>query len=1184
MGIDSGPSSAVEKHLGTELEKVVPGVRVSGVVGQPVTIIDAKWVGSNFLQVTHRDDSGHTGQAMLRRDDEPRLRIYAAGPARAFDADPADWRLAAEALRIRYAALYDPMLAVATSDMDPLPHQLRAVYGELLPRTPLRFLLADDPGAGKTIMAGLYIKELLLRGDLERCLVVAPGGLVDQWQDELALKFGLSFDVLTRQAVDAMPSARELFDRHPLLIARMDQLSRSEELAVALSQTDWDLVVVDEAHRMSAHYFGNELKRTKRYELGMMLGGVARHLLLMTATPHSGKPEDFQLFLALLDGDRFEGKFRDGVHTVSPEDLMRRMVKEELLTMEGKPLFPERRAYTVPYQLSEPEAELYEVVSEYVRNEMGRADRLDDKEGRRRNNVGFALTVLQRRLASSPEAILRSLERRKARLEKRMREIDNERFGVGGSLRTRLDDLVGRVSDPETLDDRLDDLDASEVEDLEEEVMDSATAARTQAELQAEIVVLDDLIVVARRVRVSGTDRKWSELRSILSEQEIVSGSGGVPRKLIVFTEHKDTLNYLVAEVSALVGDPGAVVAIHGGVTREARRAATEKFSGDPSVRVLVATDAAGEGLNLQRAHLMVNYDLPWNPNKIEQRFGRIHRIGQTETCHLWNLVAANTREGDVFVRLLEKVEQQREAYGGKVFDVLGEAFEGQPLRDLLIRAIRYGDLPEVRAHLDTVIDASVGEGIDRLVAERALHTDHLGAADTEAIARQLEEARARRLQPHYIRAFFLEAFKRLGGRILPREGGRYEVANVPARVRERDRQAGVGAPVLQRYERVCFERDQMRRVGQATAQLLAPGHPLLDAVVDLVIEDLGPVLQQGTVLFDPNDMGDQPRLLVASTEEIIDGNERTVSKRFSFAELYPDASARVAGAAPYLDYEPLRDDTDGMIEKVMGQAWLADGAEDFAVEWAVEHTLAPHVGDVERAMKPRVAKTRAAVQARLRGEINHWDSEHARLLDYQAAGRKIRMSPATAERRARDLEDRLVRRMAALDRDEHLTIHPPVLRGSALVIPAGLLPVPDGTGAKPPVHARETELVERRAVDAVLASERALGAKPEEMPHSNPGFDIRSARADGSVVHIEVKGRIEGSDDFTITKNEVVMAKNFGDSYRLAMVMVGVDGPETDRVCYVTHPFDDTDTDDFTTTKYVKDWRKLWAAGAEPR
>ncbi|MGI5190544.1 helicase-related protein [Promicromonospora sp. CA-289599] len=1129
------------------------------------------------MQLTYRESNGVTGDAVLRRSDEPRLSIEPTA-GRAFDADPADWRLAAEALRIRYAASHDPMLAVSTSDMDPLPHQLRAVYSEVLPRTPLRFLLADDPGAGKTIMAGLYIKELDLRGDLERCLIVAPGSLVEQWQDELVQKFDLRFEVLTKAAVDAARTPVDVFAKYPRLIARMDQLSRHQGLLEALERSEWDLVIVDEAHRMSASWSGQELKQTKRYQLGKVLGDVARHLLLMTATPHSGHADQFQLFLALLDADRFEGRPRGDEALPSPDDLMRRMLKEQLLTMDGRPLFPERRAYTVPYDLSAGESELYEAVTTYVGTEMGRADRLTS-DGQRRSTVGFALTVLQRRLASSPEAILRSLERRRDRLQSRVDEIDfsGTRAAIMPSSRT-----VGW--DDQTIDDRLDDLDAAELEDLEDEVLDAATAARTVAELRAEIVTLDSLVALARQVRLSGTDRKWTELRSILTEQGVVTTPGGEPRKLIVFTEHRDTLTYLVRQVATLFGDPGAVVSIHGGVPRDARRKTTERFTQDRNVRVLVATDAAGEGLNLQRAHLMVNYDLPWNPNRIEQRFGRIHRIGQTETCHLWNLYASGTREGDVFDRLLTKVERQRKDFGGQVFDVLGEAFENQPLRQLLLEAIRYGDRPDVRARLEEVIDAAVGDGLQQLLAQRALNVETLTLADSAEIARQLELAQARRLQPHYLRAFFHAAFKRLGGRITGREAGRYEITRVPERVRRAD--TGTGTQhVLDRYERVCFERGEIRRPGRPLAELLAPGHPLLDAVVDLTIKDLGPTLEQGTVLFDADSEATEPWLLVATTESINNGHGDTISRRFAYTELTPDGHARPGGPAPYLDYEPLPQRMSTIAKTTNGEPWLNRGAEEFALEWATENTLPAHFEGVLKVVAGRVAKTSAAVRSRLISEISHWDGESARLKDLLASGRSARMRPETAYRRARDLEERLANRMVSLDLEKQLTAQVPHIRGSALVIPGGMDPArARREGGEAPHHPKDTARVERRAVDAVLAAERGLDAEPFEMPPNNPGFDIRSVRTDGTVVQIEVKGRIVGADDFTVTKNEVIHAKNLGETHRLALVEVSAGPASEDRVRYVTNAFDDTDTDDFTTTKYVKDWRKLWRMGGTPR
>lgn len=377
------------------LEELKPGLRIDGLIpGEVITVIFAQHHGMNAVELTYKKTDGALGQQVVFRKDESKLSIARTG-SRAFDANSTDFKMVAEAQRIRLAGLFDPMLAVATSDVQPLPHQIRAVYGELLPRTPLRFLLADDPGAGKTIMAGLYIKELILRDDVKQALIVAPGGLVEQWQDELFFKFGLRFDILTNQLIDADVNVNP-FEKHPLLIARMDQLSRNEALQAQLKETEWDLIVVDEAHRMGAHYFGGKLEKTKRFQLGELLGTITRHLLLMTATPHSGKEEDFQLFLTLLDKDRFEGKVKKTADTTG---IMRRMVKEDLLTFDGRRLFPERIAETVPYDLTDAEKALYDLVTDYVREGMNRAEKLLD--GKRRNTVGFALTVLQRRLASS---------------------------------------------------------------------------------------------------------------------------------------------------------------------------------------------------------------------------------------------------------------------------------------------------------------------------------------------------------------------------------------------------------------------------------------------------------------------------------------------------------------------------------------------------------------------------------------------------------------------------------------------------------------------------------------------------------------------------------------------------------------------------------------------------------------
>ena len=511
-----------------QLSELTQGLRITGLVpGEAVLILGAVPHGSDAVELTYKTASGQLDQQIVFQESAVGLAPTELG-SRSFDGDASDFKIVAEAQRIMLAGLFDPMLAVATSDVQPLPHQIRAVYGELLPRTPLRFLLADDPGAGKTIMAGLFIKELLLREDVRSCLIVAPGGLVEQWQDELYFKFGLDFQILTNSMIDANVNIN-VFTKMPLLIARMDQLSRNEQLQSQLAESKWDLVIVDEAHRMGAHYFGGKLEKTKRFQLGELLGELTRHLLLMTATPHSGKEEDFQLFLTLLDRDRFAGKQTKSADTTG---IMRRMIKEDLLTFDGKKLFPERIAETVPYQLTDREYELYDQVTAYVREGMNRADRVG---GKRKNTIGFALTVLQRRLASSPEAIYRSLERRTARLTRRKADLLN---GTFKDTTVATSDILDDLSDLDR-----DEFNAEEIEELEEELLDSATAARTVAELDAELIELADLTRAARLVRDLGTDRKWSELSKILQDHALTTDDNGWPRKLIIFTADRAAQN-----------------------------------------------------------------------------------------------------------------------------------------------------------------------------------------------------------------------------------------------------------------------------------------------------------------------------------------------------------------------------------------------------------------------------------------------------------------------------------------------------------------------------------------------------------------------------------------------------------------------------------------------------------------
>ncbi|RJR43449.1 MAG: DEAD/DEAH box helicase, partial [Desulfobacteraceae bacterium] len=949
----------------SRLEDLQPRAAVRGILPDSlVTVVNVQWFGSEALELTYKDPSGRVANELLYRHDEPRLEVVEEGRPWSFDGDGHLFRLVSEAHRIRLANLFDPVLAVHTSLVDPLPHQITAVYESMLLRQPLRFLLADDPGSGKTIMAGLLIKELIVRGDLQRCLVVCPGSLAEQWQDELYHRFQLPFEILTNDKLEAARSGNWFMENN-LIIARLDKLSRNEDVQQKLRAPDcrWDLVICDEAHKLSATFFGGEIKYTKRYKLGQLLATLTRHFLLMTATPHNGKEEDFQLFLALLDGDRFEGRFRDGVHQVDVSDLMRRMVKESLFKFDGTPLFPERIAYTVPYRLSDAEAKLYKEVTEYVREEFNRAEAL--KNDKRAGTVGFALTILQRRLASSPEAIYQSLRRRRERLEKRLRELELlQRGGAAEAIAA-----ITPALDLEDVED-LEDAPENEVQQAEQEILDQATAARTIDEFKAEIATLARLEALAITVRRGGEDKKWRELASLLSEiftpvaipgrvaeDARPYGAGPIPppksspsQKLVLFTEHRDTLSYLENRVTTLLGRKEAVVIIHGGMGREERLKAQESFKHDPEVQMLIATDAAGEGINLQRAHLMVNYDLPWNPNRLEQRFGRIHRIGQTEVCHLWNLVAEETREGDVYRTLLEKLEQAREALGGQVFDVLGKLqFEGRPLRDLLIEAVRYGERPEVRARLTQVIaNAFDRRQLQDLIEERALAHDAMDLSRVARVREEMERAEARRLQPHYIESFFLEAFKQLGGTVRQREPRRYEITHVPAPVRNRDRLIGIGQPVLPRYERVVFEKSFIAPQGQPLAAFVCPGHPVLDATLDLTLERHRDLLRRGTVLVDENDASTSPRVLFYLEHGIQDasgtktGERRVISKQMLYVELDAEGRACHLHYAPYLDYRPIKTD-ELTVDSLLARpecSWITRDLEQKALSHAIANVV----------------------------------------------------------------------------------------------------------------------------------------------------------------------------------------------------------------------------------------------------
>jgi hypothetical protein len=607
----------------------------------------------------------------------------------------------------------------------------------------------------------------------------------------------------------------------------------------------------------------------------------------------------------------------------------------------------------------------------------------------------------------------------------------------------------------------------------------------------------------------------------------------------------------------------------------------------------------------------MANYDLPWNPNRLEQRFGRIHRIGQTEVCHLWNLVADETREGEVYLRLLKKLDEERKALQGRVFDVLGKLkFADRSLRDLLIEAVRYGDQPDVRARLSQVVDAALDrQHLTDLLEERALARDTMDAAQVRRIREDMERAEARRLQPHFIAAFFLEAFKRLGGNMREREPKRYEITHVPAVIRNRDRILGAREGVLQRYERVTFEKERISIPGKPPAAFICPGHPLLDATIDLVLERERDLLKRGAILVSPDDPGETPRTLFYVEHAIQDartdrsGNRRVVSRQLQFVEIDADGQAHTAGYAPYLDYRPLHEDEHTLVAQLLEEQWLQRDLADQALRYAISELVPRHFDEVRRRKEELVTKTLIAVQERLTKEIIYWDQRAVDLQLQEEAGKTPRLNSARARQRRDELEARLRRRTEELAQERRVSPLPPVVIGGALVVPGGLLARLKGArSAEPALFARETKRVELAAMAAVVTAEHTLGFVPRDVSADKCGYDIESrVPAEGRLRFLEVKGRIQGATSVTVTKNEILTALNKPEAFILALVEVPpaefaegdafYTGIADERSSYVTgagcvvryvrQPF--TREPDFGATSVNYDWDELWARGEEP-
>lgn len=1013
-----------------------------------------------------------------------------------FTAPPTDIFLCLEAKRYRYASLYDPLLAMNTSKIEPLPHQIEAVYGYVLRLPRIRFLIADDPGAGKTIMAGLIIKELKLRQLVSRILIVVPGHLKDQWRRELRERFEERFTIIDRSFLDAF-YAENAWEREAQIITSID-FAKQDSVISSLSSSHFDLVIVDEAHKMSAYQYGDKLTKTGRYKLGEILSQISEHLLFLTATPHKGDPENFRLFLDLLEPGFFataEMLYESILQKDNP--LFIRRIKEDLKDFDGKPLFLPRHVRTLSFDLgknSPHEKDIYNELSKYVNTQYNKALTRDKKR-----NVAFALVILQRRFASSMYALLRSLERRKKRL---------------------LELLEGPQEPPK----HAQDFDFEEIEDLseadrwkEEEIWETLSVAENREELLKEIETLERLSQMARDVIGNEGELKLRELKDTITKLDTKFPG----EKIIIFTESRDTLEYLQKRI---VSWGHTVSTIHGGMRLEERIETEKIFKND--TQILVATEAAGEGINLQFCHLMINYDIPWNPNRLEQRMGRIHRYGQTKEVYIFNLVAEDTREGKVLKRVFEKIDEIKNALGSdKVFDVLSEVIRGKNLATLLVEAAaNTRNIDEILSEIEIDVDEKYVASVKEKLGE-SLATHYI---DFTSIKEMADRAREYRLIPEYTQAFFETAFSLAGGKYKTRKDGFINIQTVPMVIRDIAREDTFKksfGTLLRKYPKVTFDKEIAFKTSDA--EFISFGHPLFEATLEWVEQSLSEKLKIGGTFEDPDGIMDG--FAVFYEGEIKDGRGNVAGKR-----LFPFFVDRESGEVKYLNpafvWDLARDNT---IQSP--QTFSQDNIEQLRKK--VLNALIPELEKYKESLAQE-RKRQASIKEKygiksLEHLIIKLDGDLIKLYDRRARGEKVELVIGNKEEQKKRYEKALVTLKQTIKQEQVLTMSNPSCIGAIRVVPAQKFE----PGMKKDL---DIELV---GMNIAMEFERENGREPEDVSSENLGFDIRSTDKHGRKRYIEVKARAH-KGSVALTQNEWFKAKRFGDDYYLYVIMDAASEP----------------------------------------
>ena len=1031
--------------------------------------------------------------------------IEAPGELR-FDGDPLQFRLGVEARRIEIAFAYE-MAGVAVSNIQPLPHQLEAVYDCFLREPRLRFLLADDPGAGKTIMAGLYMKELILRRAGDRILVVSPANLRPQWIRELSDRFQLDFVQLGASHFDASLTENP-WDQYDRVVVSRDFLRTDRAIeAFGSAGKDWDLAVIDEAHGFTIAVDAKGLisRKSERYKAAEAVARRSHRLILMTATPHSGRDYSLWGLLRLLDLDAWGDRCPRRVEV--PGQLFRKVSKEIMRDMAGNKLFKDRHPRRVEYEITDREKDLYDQVTDFV------AEKLRQIRGEQsRTTAGFALTTMQRRVASSTRAIRRTLERRLDRIEKALAD-------PAAYLRNRKAFQESVVADT----DDFEDLDEEARWKAEEEALEQ-WLPDTVAELEAERDALQPLLALAQEVEDSRTERKLTELLEVVSSQGLKEDRR---RQLLIFTEHKDTLDYLVENLSK----DFEVAQIHGQM-KLPERIEQERYFRE-TAQIMVATEAAGEGINLQFCHLMVNYDIPWNPNRLEQRMGRIHRIGQTDDVYIFNLVATNTREGYVLNVLLHKMENMGHALGDKVFDVVGQAL-GANLRELL-EAVIAEELTKEQAAATfggAEVDPATKARAEELL-ESALARDHL---DWESERDRAARAEERRLPPSYFERFFADVLTYAGGKVTRRlDPGTWRVDRTPSVLVARSRTASGLRQIAPEYKRLTFDKSVATRprlaeaeASLSAAELCGPGHPLFDALVGYIIERTAAEVAKGAVFFDPD--ADEPTVLRFVTGDVADGNGGIVRRTLAAVRARPDGDIEPAPAASLFDLVPPTDE----IQPPPGEpVAITAQADADLVMWARQHLFE----DVFQAAKAEREHVAAIQEDFLKRSFNSLIAQADSAII--AAEEEMDRGVQGAEGRLRKAEivkeqhqERLRWRLAETRRGRNVVRGEVAVTGSALLLP---LPVAADSTAGERAGLTDTE-IEQIAIRVARRYETGRGATVRTVEQENIGFDLLSTRGMERRC-IEVKGRA-GVARVELTWSEFAKSQELGGDYWLYVVL----------------------------------------------